>query len=301
MEIGKSDTSHHLNLLVASIDDLVFEVAASGIILNYWVSDEGKLFYEPDFFIGKSVRDLFPETLAATFLTQIDLTLKNRAAGELDYESPFESHKKSWYRMKIRPIHSLYDRVAVVISDITDRYEIQEKMRRSEWKFNRAFHGSGVGMALVNTSGRYIEVNRTLLHLLGYTAEEMCDMHISNCTHPEDLPENVKVLRKMEAGELEFCTIEKRYRHKDGHYIWASLSLSAVHDISKGTIFIGQIQDITAAKQSRETLASGKAQLEKAMSDLEMRRFGSSILKMDWMRLNTSGLAPKGMSPLWLS
>ena len=49
--------------------------------------------------------------------------------------------------------------------------------------------------------------------------------------------------------------MEKRYRHADGHYIWALLSVSLVRDEAGAPLyFVSQIQDISEQKQTAERL-----------------------------------------------
>ena len=49
-------------------------------------------------------------------------------------------------------------------------------------------------------------------------------------THPDDLGVDLDHMHRMLAGESEVYEMEKRYRHADGHYIWALLSVSLVRD-----------------------------------------------------------------------
>lgn len=266
------DNEKQLHLLVASLDDIVFEATAEGIILNYWVNDLKSLFYIPDYFLNKNIAELFPADLAASFLSLIKNSLKDRTSNELEYQSPFDSHKDNWYRIQTRPIRLMQDRVAVIVSDITERLRREEMTRINEQKFNQAFQYSGIGMAMVNQDGVCLEVNKTLCKILGYTVSELTTMSFHEYTHPDDLNLDVQNMEKLRLGEMESYTMEKRYRHKRGHFIWCMLTLSKVSD-AKGipVFFIAQVQDISLSKKNMEILERQKNQLKTAMFDLETK------------------------------
>jgi light-regulated signal transduction histidine kinase (bacteriophytochrome) len=73
-------------------------------------------------------------------------------------------------------------------------------------------------------------------------------------------------------GELDVFRREKRYVHKQGHTIWAELSVSVVRD-SEGapSYLITEIQDITKRKEAREQLAAYARRL--AASNEELKNF----------------------------
>ena len=47
--------------------------------------------------------------------------------------------------------------------------QITDKLRESEYRYRRAFEISVVGIALVQPGGRWLELNRTLCELAGYS------------------------------------------------------------------------------------------------------------------------------------
>ena len=52
--------------------------------------------------------------------------------------------------------------VVVTFRDITERKDVEETLRRSEERFRRSFDNATIGMALVATDGRWLQVNRSL-------------------------------------------------------------------------------------------------------------------------------------------
>ena len=53
-------------------------------------------------------------------------------------------------------------------------------------RFRPTFEQAAVGMARVSILGRWLEVNRKLCQILGYTEEEMYRLSFQAVTHPDD-------------------------------------------------------------------------------------------------------------------
>jgi PAS domain S-box-containing protein len=140
-----------------------------------------------------------------------------------------------------------------LIRDISRRVEAEQALRESEEKFANAFRHSPHGMAFVSPQGRWLKANRALCEMLGYAEDEFLERGIADLTHPDDIKTDLEQLRRVADGVITSYTRQKRYRHKDGRYIWVSLAVSAIHDAAgKPIYFIGQIQDITLQQLAEE-------------------------------------------------
>ena len=262
----------HLHLLVSSLDDIVLEITSEGLLLNHWTSNPDQLFYDPAYFTGKNISELFPAALSDEFLSLVRTALSQRHTVEMKYASPLSSHENRWYNLQIKPIKGLHDRVIAVISDITINVHAQEQISILEQKFNKAFEHSGIGMALVSLEGKCIDVNRTLCKILGYSADELRAKSFPEYTHPDDLDMDISLGKQLVEGTRESYSLEKRYRHKQGHYVWCLLTLSMVTDSSQNPVFlVAQVQDLSILKGNMEILERQKNQLETAMVDLESK------------------------------
>jgi diguanylate cyclase (GGDEF)-like protein/PAS domain S-box-containing protein len=130
-----------------------------------------------------------------------------------------------------------------------------QALKESEAHFRSAFDYAAVGMALVNTNGRYLSVNHSLCELVGYSEEELLQTTFQSITHPDDLGADLTDLYRMLEGNAVTSTREKRYIHKDGHVVCATVSASSVfNEGGKPAHFIVQAQDITERKQAEAQL-----------------------------------------------
>jgi PAS domain S-box-containing protein len=141
-------------------------------------------------------------------------------------------------------------RIAGTNFDITERRRLEESIKASEETFRQAMEHAAIGMALVTPNGRFLKVNAALCELLGYTREKLIETEFQSLTHPDDLALNMEYIKQTLDGVTQTYQLEKRYVHRDGHIVWAWLSVSLVRDADGAPkYFVSQIQDITARKQ----------------------------------------------------
>jgi diguanylate cyclase (GGDEF)-like protein/PAS domain S-box-containing protein len=89
--------------------------------------------------------------------------------------------------------------------------------------------------------------------MLGYSEAELKELGIPALTHPEDRTFHVGVHEDLLAGHRSVYELEKRYVHRDGRVIWASVQVGAVHDEQgRVTMLVSQVHDVTAQVQHRQ-------------------------------------------------
>ncbi|MWL86426.1 MULTISPECIES: diguanylate cyclase [unclassified Cupriavidus] len=131
----------------------------------------------------------------------------------------------------------------------------RHELRSSEQRFRQALEHSAIGMAIVGLDGRWQMVNRAMVELLGYTPDELRDLPFQLMTHPDDLAADLRQIEGLLSGEIDSYRLEKRYRHKDGHYLWTLLAVSLVRDDEgRPDHFISQVEDIHTRKLAQQQL-----------------------------------------------
>ena len=147
--------------------------------------------------------------------------------------------------------------LGLLARELESRRKGETALRQSEARFRSIFDDAAVptGVSLP-PDGRYVQVNRALCELLGYSEEELLAMTIEAITHPEDRAGlALEPLRNLVNGEIATFRAEKRYLRKDGEVVWADTSVSLVRDAEKQPLyFIAQIQDITGRKRAENAL-----------------------------------------------
>jgi PAS domain S-box-containing protein len=127
------------------------------------------------------------------------------------------------------------------------------------------FENAAVGIARVAPDGRFMEVNRKLCEILGYTSDELIRKTFSEVTHPEDRDADLNMMRQMLAGESATYLREKRYCRKDGSIVWANLSVALLRKADRTPdCFISVVQDITTRKRAEQKLRESEQRLRLA-------------------------------------
>lgn len=138
-------------------------------------------------------------------------------------------------------------------------------------EFTSAFQHAAIGMALVSPEGWFMQVNRALCRILGYSETELLARDFQSVTLERDLEIDLAQVRRLLRGDIQSYQIEKRYLHKKGHTILAQLSVSLIRDDQGLPLyFISQIQDNSGRARTMEELYLCKAQLNALMDQLPL-------------------------------
>ena len=164
-----------------------------------------------------------------------------------------------------------------------------DALRESEERFRSAFHHAA-GMGLVGPDGRWIQVNKSLCEMLGYSEADLLRGTFQRSTHPDDLNLILEQLHKLRDGTISSVQLEQRYFHKKGHLRWMLLSVTTVNDPQKQSAnLIFQMQDISDRKQAEKKLVHDA--FHDALTGLPNRMFFMDQLKQSVQRVNrTQGL-----------
>jgi diguanylate cyclase (GGDEF)-like protein/PAS domain S-box-containing protein len=249
-----------LRSVVENSSEIVTIVDPDGTLRYANPAWERVLGYDPEEAIGTmNVLDhVHPEDIAHV-LEETEKALAEGGITTNEAEYRFRRKDGSWSWMESVSTYLLDDPavggVVVTSRDITERRRVEAALRESEQRFRRSFRDSTIGMALVATDGRWLQVNRSLCEMVGYPQEELLEKTFQDITHPDDLEKDLDHLRRLLAGEIRTYQMEKRYFHREGHVVWILLSVSLVHDEeSEPLYFVSQIQDVSERKRAVEKI-----------------------------------------------
>ncbi|MCC2637170.1 MAG: putative Histidine kinase [Moraxellaceae bacterium] len=185
-----------------------------------------------------------------------------RQGGELSLDIDFPITRQ-WFSTYV--YSHAQDRCTLIFTDITAQKKAEAALRESQAEFETFFQQASTGLAVVDMQGHILRINRRFCDFTGYSEQELLGTTFQALTHPDDLPANIALFRRLVAGELSEYSLEKRYRHKQGGWVWACISVAlGRHPGSSQPIIISVIQDI----ESRKHL---EAELKKAQQELEAR------------------------------
>jgi PAS domain S-box-containing protein len=128
-------------------------------------------------------------------------------------------------------------------------------LRASEARFRAIFEGAGIGMALVDVDGRFVESNPALQEILGRSAQELGGTSFIEIVHPDDVAADTRLYAELMAGKQndDKYRVERRYIRKDGRLRWGNLTVSLVQT-GESQYATVMIEDVTERKQVQQAL-----------------------------------------------
>ncbi len=154
-----------------------------------------------------------------------------------------------------------------------------EQARASQQHFLQTFEHAASGISHVSLDGRLLRVNQTFCQLVGYSADELMQLRFQDITHPDDVAADLRMLQQSIAGERNSYTLTKRYRHKQGHWVWAQLTVAIIR-ASDGTpdYFISVVQDLSSLKAAEQALRTTQNLLNQAQKLAHMGAWQADLV-----------------------
>jgi PAS domain S-box-containing protein len=247
--------------LLQAVPDTMFICSRDGIYLDY-VSREphgpaGSC--ECEAILGRRIEEVLPASVAALLRNAFRRAVNSHQCVELEYAVPSLGGPRHY---ELRIVSREDGALVCIERDLTERRRAQVRLRESEERFRAAFDHSAIGIALVALDGRWLHVNAALCRILGYDERTLRTLDFQTLTHPEDRADNLVLLRRALAGEIDHYELEKRYIHRDGRTISALLTASIVRDAGGTPLyFVSQIQDMTERLQAQTQIGHLRAEL----------------------------------------
>jgi PAS domain S-box-containing protein len=263
--------------IVASSTEAIIGTTLDGTITHWNPAAERVYGYRADEAIGHSVVMLAPPELVNDAVGLLERVRRGERVEAYETTRVTRDGRRIDVSLGISPVLDT-DRNVVAASstarDVTERKRAERQLRavtetaegansalrESEERFRGAFNGASIGMALVSPEGRFLEVNRALCDILGYTEDELLAKTFQDLTYPDDLEADADLAQQLLANEITTYQVEKRYLCEDGRFAWVRMTVSLVHDAKDDPLyFVYQMQDITPYKAAGAALREAEA------------------------------------------
>jgi len=245
-----------LRTLIDTIPDLIFLKNTSGVYLGCNKAFEEFFGAAESGIIGKTDFD-FVDAKTADFFQRKDKAAM--AAGQPRKNEEWviypDGRMECLETLKTPYLNDQSELLGMIgISrNITDHKKSGEALRLSEEKLRSLFEMSPLGIARNAMDGRYIEANKALLDITGYSLDELQRLSYWDLT-PEDYAAQEAVqIQSLEASG-RYGPYEKECRHRDGRLIPVCLNGILITS-SDGSRYIWSIvEDITKRKRAEEEM-----------------------------------------------
>jgi PAS domain S-box-containing protein len=137
-----------------------------------------------------------------------------------------------------------------VISDITEKFELEKKLKESEKRYRNLIESVPFSIAIIDKDGKIVYCNPPIERLLGYSLDELIGKKFKDlpAVHPEYVPLLLKRFQKVLKGEI-LPPLEIELYRKDGSLIWIRYQSTLVK-LGNEILLQSIINDITEQKKA---------------------------------------------------
>ena len=171
--------------LVENIHDVIFSVDREGVLTFISPAIAAISGYQPSELVGRPYRDLVHPDDCAEVRAGFGAMLEGMGEPS-EYRMMSKHGQYRWVRSHSRPIS--VDNVVVgvqgVLSDVTERRRTEGAHREAEGRYRSMFENAVLGIYHSTPDGCFLDVNRSLVSMLGYdSAEELTAMDIADALY----------------------------------------------------------------------------------------------------------------------
>ena len=195
-ELRKSEARYR-TVLDAAFDAIV-TITPEGIVRWFNRGAERAFGHRADEVIGEPVTLLMPERYRELCVAGLHRYLRTGEARVVGGTTELVGLRKDGsefpIEMSLGETHENGQRLFTgVIRDITERKRTEDALREARDRFESVFDHGPIGVTVVSPEGRYLQVNRSLCEILGYSEEDLLDTTWQEITHPDDPGEFLSV------------------------------------------------------------------------------------------------------------
>ena len=174
------------------------------------------------------------------------------------------------------------------VKDVTERKLAVDALRQSERRFSIAFHESPTPTIISSvTDGRYVDVNRSFLAMLGYEREEVIGRAAFDLGIWAEPQGRVGVVEKLQReGRLRDEPLRLRTKSGETRDVLASASIIKLHGHN---LILSLFQDITERRRTEERLRESEQRYRDFFQTSRDCVFISSP-KGDWLDFNDAAV-----------
>lgn len=232
------NSEERLRAITESAHDAILMMDRGGII-SYCNSAAEEMFgYEKVEFIGKNLHELLaPEryqSRIADALGKFNLSnIRDSAGKTLELEALRKDGSEIAISLSLSVIKIKDELVAVgMIRDVTEQKKAAQELMQSREQYMLAVAGSKDGIWDWNLRDNSLFLSPNWKKMIGYDDPEIANEYSSfeKLIHPDDRARVVSYIQSYIKGLIKDYSIEFRFKHKNGNYIWILARGEALRD-----------------------------------------------------------------------
>ena len=257
MEDALKESEEKYRSLFENARDVILTADLDGNVtsINKAIEEYG---WKREEIIGKNMLELMSKESWPSLLKGISQIVEGRPLeGEIELATP-KGKKIAEYKSNPTIRGNKIIGIQVIGRDITERKEMEEKLRDSEEKFRAITVSANDAIVLIDEEGKFSYWNPAAQEMFGYTEEEVGNKKMYELITPKRLQQDhinaFEKFQKVGSDRIIGKTVELPAIRKDGTEFPVEFSLSTLQVKGKGYA-LGIFRDITDRRKMEESLA----------------------------------------------
>jgi len=157
------------------------------------------------------------------------------------------------------------------------RRRIARTLRSSERRFRESMEHSPLGIVLLDRGGKWTFINSAMRQMLGYSRSELAHLDIESFAHPDEVADIYQRWTQLLEGKVESYKINRRFRRKDGTWLWAHCAVSLTRDDAGAPKhFVAQVESLEERRVAEARLAN-----EREFLRITLDSIGDAVITAD--------------------
>ncbi len=257
-------SERHIHSLLSAIPDMIHYLDSDGTYLDYRPGYGIEPLLSPEEFLGRNIRDFFPNDVIKLILEAIHKTIQEKKTVTFEYELKRSS---GLCYHEARVAYSTENSVVMIVRDITEKVNASRELFIRDRAIAESLTGIMIADARANESP-IIYVNPAAEKMTGYSSSEIIGRNCRFLQNDDTSQEGAKLLREAIINAKPVTTVLRNYK-KDGTLFWNEVSISPVRNKNgELTHFIGMQNDVTNRIVSEQKLQESEERFRTIINDL---------------------------------
>ena len=137
--------------------------------------------------------------------------------------------------------------------------EIEQALQQSEARLRAIFNNASVAIILIDALGNFLQINRSIIEMLGYERREIEQLNFFHLIYPEDVEQVKTFIEQLQQQASSNYRLEFRWLCKDSTILWADISANAIYN-RDGQLqaIVNVVVDITERKHTEIALRASE-------------------------------------------